>query len=390
MRPTAKTLLVILLVAMIVLYLARRFPAMQKGTDFADFYIAARMVRDGRGRQLYDPTEQDKYLARYSGRVGTYYIHPPFETLVYLPFALFPLSQAYLLWCSFNALLLLLVAKMLAQHLPIPWNWQILVPFSLLFVPLLLNFLQGQDALLLLFLWTAALKALGQKRPFVAGCLLACGLIKFHLALPVAIPFLFTAPRKILGGFVSVAASLLLVSLCLCGWAGIISYPRFLGSLGSYPLAGIHSQQMANLRGLFGTIFPNSNNAALGLTLAGSLLILWLVVRASMLAMRAGQATKLVFANAVLAATLVGYHLSPHDVSVLLLPLALIGHYVLTAEAVPYGLKVLLLSTSGLLFLPPLPLWLLQERVYAYACLPVLLLFALTYVEIRRAANLAV
>ncbi len=387
-RNLVKSLLVVALLALFVLYFAKRFPEMQKGTDFADFYAAARMVQDGRGSQLYDPAEQDKYLARYSGRVGTYYIHPPFETLVYLPFAWLPLANAYLLWCAFNALLLVLVARMLAQYLALPWNWEILVPVSLLFVPLLLNFLQGQDALLLLLLWTGALVALGRKRPFLAGFLLACGLIKFHLTLPMAIPFLLAAPRRVFAGFVSGTAGLLLICVQICGWAGLVSYPRFLEQLSTLPLAGVRSQQMANLRGLFGTVFPHSRDVALGLTIVSSILILLLTVRACALALRTGLRMQLVFANASLAAILVGYHLSPHDLTLLLFPLVLVVHHLLvgatTTKHTTKQMRVLLLSMAALLFLPPLHLWLLQAHVYAYASLPVIVLFAVTYAETVR------
>lgn len=387
MRTWAKNLLVILLLVMFVLYVARRFPEMQKGTDFADFYAAARMVRDGAGSKLYDPAQQDRYLKRYSGRVGTYFIHPPFETLIYLPFALLPIAHAYTFWCCLNAALLMLVTRMLAKLVPLPWDWRILLPLSLLFVPLLLNFLQGQDALLLLFFWTAAFVAFGQKHEFIAGCLLACGLIKFHLTLPVAIPFMFTSPKKVLEGFVSGAIVLLLLSARICGWEMVSTYPRFLEQLGSLPLAGIHHQQMANLRGLFGTALDHSPELALILVLLSSILVLCFTVHSGMLAIGAGSRTKLLVANAVLAATLVGYHLSPHDLTLLLLPIALIVHHLLTVNAVPAATRVFLLLASGLLFLPPLQLLLLRAHVYTYACLPILLLFALTHTEIRRIAD---
>lgn len=77
MRTLAKNLLVLSALAVVVIYFAHIFPRMQKGVDFADFYAAARIVRDGRGRELYDPAVQNQYLIRYSGRVGTYFIHPP-------------------------------------------------------------------------------------------------------------------------------------------------------------------------------------------------------------------------------------------------------------------------------------------------------------------------
>ena len=73
MRTLAKTCLF----CPLCIYFAHIFPTMQKGVDFADFYAAARIVRDGRGRELYDPAVQNQYLIRYSGRVGTYFVHPP-------------------------------------------------------------------------------------------------------------------------------------------------------------------------------------------------------------------------------------------------------------------------------------------------------------------------
>jgi len=69
MRTLAKNLLVLSALALVVIYFANIFPRMQKGLDFPDFYAAARMVRDGRDRELYDPLAQDQYLIRYSGRV---------------------------------------------------------------------------------------------------------------------------------------------------------------------------------------------------------------------------------------------------------------------------------------------------------------------------------
>jgi len=383
MRTATKNLLIFLLLVMFVLYFAERFPIMQRGLDFAEFYTAARIVHDGRGSQLYDPAVQYSYQMRYAGRVGVYFNHPPFEALIYLPFALLPLSRAYLLWCAFNAALLILVARLLAKLAPLRWQWQIVLPVFLIFVPLLLNFLQGQDALLMLFLWAAAFVALGEKRPFLAGCLFACALIKFQLTLPVTIPLLFSAPRKMLGGFVSGAVALLLLSIKICGWSGVASYPRFLEQMGSLPLAGIHNEQMANLRGLFGTMFPHSRNVALSVTLLVSLVVLGFAVHVATFAKADGCKT-LIFANATLAAILVGYHLSPHDLSLLLLPLTVIAHHLLTAEAIPNGTRILLLVTSLLLFLPPLHLLLLQAHVYAYACVLIVLLFAATHAEIRR------
>jgi hypothetical protein len=115
MRALAKDVLVVLALCILVGYFARRFPQAQKGADFADFYIAARMAHDGRGAEIYDPVAQDEYLQKYAGRVGTYFIHPPFETLIYLPFALFPLYVAYALWCGASVVLLGATAALVSK-----------------------------------------------------------------------------------------------------------------------------------------------------------------------------------------------------------------------------------------------------------------------------------
>src|SRR5271154_2454257 len=113
MRIFAKNFLALLAMAVVVIYFASIFPRMQKGLDFADFYIGARIVHDGRGHELYDLAVQKQYLARYSGREGIYFNHPPFEALIYLPFAVLPLGWAYALWCAFQAILLIALARLL-------------------------------------------------------------------------------------------------------------------------------------------------------------------------------------------------------------------------------------------------------------------------------------
>ncbi len=84
----------------------------------------------------------------------------------------------------------------------------------------------------------------------------------------------------------------------------------------------------------------------------------------------------LAFANTVLFALLVSYHLNPHDLSILLLPIPLLLHYMLTRTPrltrVERGITAGLL---GILFLPPLHLWTLKAGIYAFVSLPLLALF---------------
>jgi len=384
MRTFAKNLLALSALAFVVIYFARLFPGMQEGLDFPHFYAAARIVRDGRGRELYDLQVQNQYLARYSGREGIYFNHPPFETLIYLPFSFLPLSQAYALWSVFQACLLIATAWLLETSVLGRWSWRILLALFLLFAPVLLDLLQGQDSLLLLFLLTLAFVALEQKKDFAGGGLAGCGLFKFHLAVPAVLPFLLAKPRKLAWGFASAAIVVLLVSVLISGWQVIVAYPRFLRQLGSVPLAGIHDAQKANLRGLFGVMMPGAENVAVVLTLLGSALILGLTVHSASLAGRNAGCARLAFAQAVFGAILISYHLSPHDLSLLLLPMILLVDHLLLGENIPRATRLTLLLTLSVIYLPPLHLVLLRAHLYAYACLPVLVLFGVTFAEVRR------
>jgi hypothetical protein len=141
---------------------------------------------------------------------------------------------------------------------------------------------------------------------------------------------------------------------------------------------------MANLHGLMVRFFANSARIELGLTVIGSILVLSLATlewRAT--AKWSKFDAELAFANAVMAAILVSYHLSPHDLTILLLSLTLIFKYVLLATEIPTRMRVAFIATLAVVFLPPLDLILLREHRHAYASLPILILFWLTHVQIR-------
>ncbi len=383
-RPVIKNLFVLSALTALAIYFAHLYPKMHEGTDFANLYVAAQIVLQGRGQQLYDAALQHEFQARYFGGAGTYFVHPPFETLVYLPFSLLVPARAYLMWCLFNMLLLIAVARAMAQSVLTNWSWRVLSPMLLLFVPVLLNFLHGQDSLLLLFFLVSAFAALQGGKEFVAGCFLACGLFKFHLVLVIAIFFLFTGRKKVLAGFASVAAILLLISAAISGWGFLVSYPRFLANFSHLPLAGVSDQQMANLRGFFGLAFPRMAPVALGMTVFSSLFVLWLALSSWIESSRARQSAALAFANVVTVAILVSYHVSPHDLSILLLPIAVIFYHLRTCSEIPTGSRTVFIATLGLLFLPPLYVISLRVHIYTYVCLPILALFGITYAEIRR------
>ncbi len=384
-RPAqlAKNALVILALACITYFFANGFDKRARGTDFPDFYTAARMVLEGQGHQLYNFQVQDQFQIRYVGRTGTYYIHPPFETLLYLPFSLESLPTAYWLWCFFNAAALAYTAILFQRHVLHRWDWRVLLLLFFLFPPVLLDFLQGQDSLLLLLLITLAMVALKRDRNFRAGCLLACGLFKFHLilALLVLLAVLLTSlkRKKLIGGFVSVTIIMLLISASISGWGFVTEYPRFLMKLGSLPMGGIHPAQMANLRGLI-TVSGLVQSPSILLALTMSFSILLFLFAGIFLAdgkLELADSETLFFGNFVLVAILVSFHLSPHDLCIALLPIGLLSECVLSDAGIPLWKRLSLLSCLCVFYLPPLHVILLARHVYAYAAIPILLIFFL-------------
>jgi Glycosyltransferase family 87 len=379
-------------------FVGARFSDSLRGTDFPDFYCAARMLAQGRGHQLYDAEVQRQCQARYAGRVGTLYIHPPFEAVLYLAVAWLPLRRAYLLWSFLNLALLAAGVRRLANEALPSWDWGIAFAASLTLVPVLLCFLQGQDSLLLLLLVILAFTALRHERALAAGCWLGLGLFKFQIVLPLALVLVLTQSRTARGalarGFALVALALAGLSAALCGWSVFTVYAKFLLHLQEQPFAGIVPQAMANFRGL--TYFLLHRDQSPGAVIVVSILSAAALIKTltgwkhARLACPPSPASTphdefdLAFVNTVLFALLVSYHLNPHDLSLLLLPISLLLHHAFARIPRVQGpADWMTAGLLGILFLPPVHLWALKAGVYGLVGLPLLSLFLIMGASMR-------
>jgi hypothetical protein len=384
-----KTLILLVFLFSLAALVGARFSQSLQGTDFPDFYCAARMLAEGHGHQLYDADLQRQYQARYAGRVGTLYIHPPFEAVLYLAVAWLPLRTAYLLWFLLNLAFLGFGLHRLSKEALVPWDWRVLLVASLTFVPVLLCLQQGQDSLFLLLVAIFAFAALRRGRFFTAGCWLGIGLFKFQVVLPLALVFILTqrgeARKQLAKGFSLSALALTALSAGISGWSVFTAYPRFLLHLHEQPFAGIVPRAMANFRGLAFFFFRGDQSywTVAGVTiLCTAALVQTLVVWKH--ALRASHSRSavvtagdfdLAFANTMLFALLVSYHLNPHDLSLLLLPIFLLLRRTFGRTPSLPGGKWITAGLLGILFLPPLHLWALQAGVYALVSVPLLALF---------------
>jgi len=374
-------LILLLFVLSLAAFAGARLSDSLLGTDFPDFYCAARMLAAGHGHQLYDAAAQRQCQAHYTGRVGTLYIHPPFEAVVYLAVAWLPLRRAYLLWSFLSLAFLAAAVRRVANDNLLPWDWRLVLAASLTFVPALLCLVQGQDSLLLLWLVVLAFTALRGGRAFAAGCWLGLGLFKFELVLPLVLVLALTQSGSsrtgLAKGFCLVALALAGLSAAICGWSVFAAYPEFLAHLRDQPFAGISPQAMANFRGLAYFFFHRESSWVIGVVsiLSIAALITTLTYWRTARVVASGRDDfDRAFAVTVVCALLVSYHLNPHDLSLLLLPMLLLCGE--AAGTKTNSSRLWIIALSAILFLPPLHLLALQWHAYVLVSIPLTALFA--------------
>ncbi len=406
-RTTAKIAIVGALLAFNVFYYSARFPRMKNGIDFPAFYCASRMVLSGDGAQLYNLEAEERYQAQYTGRVGVIFNHPPFETLIYGVVGWLPYSRAYLAWTVISTCLIAASMFLLNRAAGIFDDPGPLMMLPFVYAPVALDLSQGHDVAVLLLVYAIVYSALRRNRFFLAGGVLAIGLFKPHLVVPFLLIF-FLARRnwKFLGGFAIVSILLALISIAICGWHTLVGYPSYVLSLSNVRLAGYYPAAMANLRGLLSLVIANSSWRA-AVLIAGSIMLVWIAVsswsrfnepfHATFDAVGPRQAASkaafdLAFSNAIVVTLLVSYHLSPHDATLLLIPIMLGFGYLRQRGLGQDPLRIFLAVLLVGLFLPPLHVLVLGIKTYALVAIPMLLfsgclMAVTTQAEVRAAAQ---
>jgi hypothetical protein len=247
-------------------------------------------------------------------------MHPPYELAIYASLALLKFTVAYPIWWACNLALFYLAVFRLWRHVP---NLHARYPYLLIliatFFPVLVAVVQGQNSILLLFLLTLAFDQLDRQHHFRAGFALSMGMFKFVLVIPILLWLVVEKRWKSIAGFIAGYASLLLLAVWLVGLSGLEAYFRMIAGFGkSAPEKAGTESIMPNLRGMIHAIgagfAPETILAAITLVLSLALLI-WVDFR------RTNQPNlSMRFSSQVLLATLISYHLYPHDGAVLVLP----------------------------------------------------------------------
>ena len=366
MKPsTLKLAIVLCLMAMVFVHAMILWNVREKVwkgySDFAIYYCGGSMVRQGLGHQLYDTATQFRVQREFAPEVSIRqgplpYNHPPFEALLFLPFTYIPYPQAFVLWDLTNLALLASLPFLLRPHLPklqkYPWPLWLLV--GLAFSPIFFALLQGQDSILLLFLYALAFVCLKKNRFPAAGVWLALGLLKFHLVLPFVVLLLVEKKtRKLLYGFLPAAAALALISLATVGGAALRAYPQYVLYLErNLPQSAIVPSDMPNLRGILYLFM--ASKPYFGATLLASSAIVFLFAAWRLRGNGNLRLLNLKFSLAVVATVLVSYHALRHDLSILVLPIFLLADELLDENRL--GRWPIVAAVTAMVFFSPLQL----------------------------------
>jgi len=362
------------------------WPLIWKGyPDFTILYSAGTLVRRGMGHELYNEVTQFSVQQEFAPDVtirssALPYNHPPFEAAIFVPLTYLPYPVAFIIWSLANIAMLAAMPFFLRSYLP---QFQIYsralwILACVAFLPIFLVLLAGQDSILLLFLYTLTFICLKKGRDGAAGSWLALGLFKPHLVLPFGIFLLAQRRVRSLYGFLAVSVGLLLVSLRIVGFTGLILYPHYVMHLEEIMGRGaIMPSDMPNLRGLFYVLFCSDSGARLALW--GSFLAMLLFTAWQCRETGSTKLFDLQFSLAVVATVLVSYHGMGYDLSVLMLPILLLTNQLSNGSNSKGWSGAAVLTAVAFLFCSPLELilWLRINRMALTACAILLLFFGI-------------
>lgn len=304
-------------------------PIQYTGTDFVPFYAAAQIsINEGPGK-IYDLNLQKIYeeeLVGFGIRVEdvNIFVNPPYVIplvrLIFLP----SFRDSFILWeiLMGGFLLIGVYLLLLLMQTEIKFKPMVIFLFGfVLFFPVYQSLLIGQNSTLLFFGACMWLFGLITKRDNLAGIGLAVMTIRPHIALPLALPFIFKR-RCVFWWFIIGSGILAIFSLIYAGMDGILGFLKMMTVSAAGINTTVKEQNMVNLIGLLIRTFPDIPISIIHLTgwaayliSIFSLCLLWIkspVIGGTQVGL------------AILAATFTAPHLHMHDLLLWTIPLAVI------------------------------------------------------------------
>jgi Glycosyltransferase family 87 len=298
-----------LLLFIYALVVAVYLPFLMRGiADFRQLYTGGYMLRTGHAYELYDYDAQQRFENSVvsPAKLVLPINHLAYEELLFAPLSLLKYRAAYLVFMAVNLGLLYLSFRLLRAP-------------SVIFVgflPVILTLLQGQDSILLLALLAAAWATWRKHHEGLAGALVAVGMFKFQIVIPVAIAFLLWRRWRFFAAFTACALILVVLSAWIVGMAAMHQYMRSLSSMS----VALHSSAEQYRYGVAPQAMPNLRGLLVS-TLGVSKVVQGVVFGLSAFILLISSAAPPSFPVAVAIAALVSYHLLGHDAVIWLIPI---------------------------------------------------------------------
>ena len=355
----------------------RVLPKLRNGyQDFTIYYTSGRLLRNGQASALYNLATQYRTQLTFAHvpirRGPLPFNHPPFEALLFVPFTLLEYWPAYLLWTALNLIMLGVSVTLLRRQFPqlAAVSPLLLGLGAMTFFPVAIGIIQGQDMILLLLLFVLAIVCLDRGYDALAGALLAAGLFRPQLAVPLVV-LLAIRRWRVLAGFAPVALVLGGISVAIMGWRGPLDYVWFVLRMEGTGGRAFGPETVPNLRGLIAALpgLSVSGRWTGPFILAFSLLVFFLAIRRICNQPDATCMSSL----AVVTTILVSFHAHVSDLSLLLPMLLLLLCRMVNVDGKPTDLRTYLLVV--LLFLSPLYILLLMADRFFWFSLILLWLY---------------
>ncbi len=237
-------------------------------SDFINVYGAGVLARDCLSSpvKIYDREVQDKLQRKLVAPVEperTFYNqYPPLMFVVFIPLSIMSMTNAYVAWTLFSA-----VVAQLTLHFSVLKLFK--SPFAKLTAasaffgayPVWLSFRLGQTSLFLFPVLVAFLMLLKQKRFVQAGVVASLVMLKLQY-FPMVLAVGFAAGGlKFLASII--VSSLVLVGVCtlVVGWQNILAFPHaILSHEVSDKVVGVAAESMQNIRGMLVLVMGGDTN----------------------------------------------------------------------------------------------------------------------------------
>ena len=355
--------------------------------DFVIYYTGAEIVNAGKASELYDLNVQQAYQERFKYPNQPWAVlpfnHAPYELLLFLPLAHLPYESAHIVWSVLNVLLLVIVYKILTPFLD--GNHRVLFGALLFaFYPTMIALKMGQDSVLSLLILAGVFVSLKVQRETLAGGILALGLYKPHLVLPLYGILTISGYWRVNVGFVGTGAVLFAISFAMVGWQGVVGLFSIVAAM-DRPTSIVYPEIMTNLRGLSFLLLSLANakaltniaNVVVSLIVYGCCLWLWknkTTEDSSLFDLR--------FSLAIVTTVLVSFHLYTHDVIIFVIPLLLTFSYILLGRSRVRSARNGILLVVILMYLPLVPYLLEIRGNFAWGVLPIFFFYCVLASEI--------